>query len=202
MFYRRTIGGKADRIVNGIHQTQFICVALSGVAKACSVIHRGTDDRKAQCDVHTGHRIPFTSLPVIHKAFYLQWDVALIMVHADNDIVPPTDRLTEHRVCWRGFSVWNADALGQRRIDRRLDLIYFLPAEQAILTTMGIQTRNSDLIPKDLHPSLAMRMQSSTRSFFTLSQASRNETCVETCTTRRFSWASIMVYFSVPVKWA
>ena len=66
------------------------------------------------------------------------------MVHADNDIVPPTDRLTEHRVCWRGFSVWNADALGQRRIDRRLDLIYFLPAEQAILTTMGIQTRNSD----------------------------------------------------------
>ena len=45
----------------------------------------------------------------------------------------------------------------------------------------------------------AMRMQSSTRSCFTLSQASRSETCVETWTTRMFSCMSIMVYFFAPV---
>ena len=46
---------------------------------------------------------------------------------------------------------------------------------------------------------LAMRMQSSTRGVLTRSHASRRETCVETCTTRSASCASIMVYLLVLV---
>ena len=55
------------------------------------------------------------------------------------------------------------------------------------------------LMPSALQALLAMWMQSKTRSFFTLSQASRRDTCVDTWTTRRFSWASIMVYLEVLV---
>ena len=54
-------------------------------------------------------------------------------------------------------------------------------------------------MPSFRQASAAMRMQSSTRSFFTLSQASRSETWVETWTTRMFSCTSIMVYFLVLV---
>ena len=54
-------------------------------------------------------------------------------------------------------------------------------------------------MPSLRQASAAMRMQSSTRSFFTRSQASRSETCVETWTTRMFSCTSIMVYFLVLV---
>ena len=53
------------------------------------------------------------------------------------------------------------------------------------------------LMPMALHPASAMRITSSTRSFFTRSQAWRRETWVETWTTRRSSWASIMVYLEV-----
>jgi len=53
------------------------------------------------------------------------------------------------------------------------------------------------LMPMALQPASAMRMTSRTRSFFTRSQASRKETWVDTWTTRRSSWASIMVYLEV-----
>ena len=49
------------------------------------------------------------------------------------------------------------------------------------------------LIPSARQPLSAILITSSTRSFFTRSQASLKETWVDTCTTRRFSWASIMV---------
>ena len=46
----------------------------------------------------------------------------------------------------------------------------------------------------------AIRITSRTRSFVARSHASRNDTWVETCTTRKLPSANIMVYLSVPVR--
>ena len=54
-------------------------------------------------------------------------------------------------------------------------------------------------MPRFLQASLASSMHSRTRGVFTRSQASRRLTWVETCTTRKSWWASIIVYFLVCV---
>lgn len=57
------------------------------------MIHTDADDGQAQGQVDAFDGIPFLILPVVGKTDQLQRDVALIVIHADNDIIPAAPEL-------------------------------------------------------------------------------------------------------------
>ena len=76
--------------------------------------------------------------------------MALIVVHADHDVVPAADGLRENAVRRAGTHN-TGDALGLGSLDGRGDLLDLLAAEQAVLATVGIQAGHSDAGVLDAH---------------------------------------------------
>ena len=74
----------------------------------------------------------------------------LIMVHRNNNIIPAAQRLGKYRIRRRRSPIRNMDALFQSRINCRLNLFYLLAPEQAVFSTVWIQSGNSN--PWALNP--------------------------------------------------
>ena len=60
------------------------------------MIDTGADDWKAEGHIHAFKRLPLPLIPVIDKAYCLERDVSLIMIHGDNSIIQTAQGLTEH----------------------------------------------------------------------------------------------------------
>ena len=101
------------------------------------MVHAGADDGQAQRDIDALHSLPLLLLTVVDEAHGLEGDMALIVVHADHDVVPAADGLRENAVRRAGAD--NAgDALGLSSLDGRGDLLDLLAAEQAVLAAVGV----------------------------------------------------------------
>ena len=114
------------------------------------MIHTGADDGQTQRDVDTLHGLPLLLFAVVDKAHGLERDVTLIVVHTHHDIVPAADGLREHAVRRAGTHD-TGNALGLGSLDGGGDLLDLLPAEQAVLTAVGVQTCHSDAGVLDPH---------------------------------------------------
>ena len=115
-----------------------------------AVVHAGADDGQAQRDIDALHSLPLLLLTVVDEADGLEGDMALIVVHADHDVVPAADGLRENAVRRAGAD--NAgDALGLGSLDGRGDLLDLLAAEQAVLAAVGVQAGHCDAGVLDAH---------------------------------------------------
>ena len=133
----RLAAGHLDCILDGVDKAQLIAVALPCMVEVGAVVHAGADDGQAQRDVDALHSLPLLLLTVVDEADGLEGDMALIVVHADHDVVPAADGLRENAV-WRAGTHNTGDALGLGSLDGRGDLLDLLAAEQAVLAAVGV----------------------------------------------------------------
>ena len=109
------------------------------------MVDRYADDRKADRNIDAGHCIPLLLFPVIDEAFQLCRDMALIMIHDNRHIIPAACQFREDRIRRYRRLLRNIDPFGNCFVDRRLDLIDLLAAEQTSFAAVRVQTRDTDL---------------------------------------------------------
>ena len=68
--------------------------------------------------------------------------MALIVIHAHDDVVPAAAQLGEDRI--RGEGAAGVDPFGAGGFDGRGDFLDFLIAEQAVFPAVGVQARHRD----------------------------------------------------------
>lgn len=100
------------------------------------------DDREPERDVHALDGVPCAPLAVKAEAEHLGGYVPLVVVHADDDVVPPAVHLGEDAVGRQGPA--GVDPLGARGLDRRDDLLDLLGPKEPVLTGVRVEAGNGD----------------------------------------------------------
>ena len=114
---------------NGFDHADLTRGSCPGNVKSRPVVHRGPEDRHA---VRDGDR------PV--KIQGLGRDMSLIMIQGQYTVVTPLGRLVEDGIRANGTGYPVSSLL--QLFYRGHDLPYLFPAEQTVLTAVGIEARN------------------------------------------------------------
>src|ERR1035437_2446959 len=128
---RGHFGGHAHSLLHAAR----VGAVFSGDVEGRAVIDGGADDRNAERDVHG-----FFEVDQFHR------DVALIVVHGDDQVKGAANRLQENRVGSVRPAAGNA--LGARGSDRWDDDSLFLVAEKAMLAGVRVQAADGDARPR------------------------------------------------------
>lgn len=98
------------------------------------MIDRYAYDWKAEGDIDTVNRIPFLLFRIITEADELDWDMTLIMIHGDNDIIQATAQTRKYGI--RGYGAFASDAFRTSSFNSWFDFFYFFFSKQSAFTTM------------------------------------------------------------------
>ena len=100
------------------------------------MIHGDAYDGKSQCNVYTGHRVPFSGLLIVYKSYQFQGNMPLVVVHGHHDVVPAPPGFGEYGV--RRHRAVRVNSLRPGRLDGGGDLLDFLQAEESELAAVGV----------------------------------------------------------------
>ena len=136
MFFTVLCNGRG--ICDRVQKAQFICVAVTGMAKSSAVIDGGADNGETQSNVDTGNCLPFSILAVVLKALDLKRDMPLVVVHDNNDVIPPAERLGKNSIRRDGLFIRNVDAFTDSFVNGGLDLVDFLGPKEPSLAAVRV----------------------------------------------------------------
>ena len=118
------------RIHDGVPKARLIGCALPRLIESGAMIDRNSYDGKSQRDVDTFDGLPPACAAVVYETDKFKRDMALIVIHGHNYIIPSASRLGEHGV-GRDRPV-SVHALFTRGFDRGYDLVKLLTPEKAV----------------------------------------------------------------------
>ena len=81
---------------------------------------------------------------IVDEALDLQRDMALIVIHYDDDVIPPSECFAEHSIGRSGLLVGDVDSFLECLVDGRLDFVDFLAPEHSIFTAMWVESCHAD----------------------------------------------------------